>query len=148
MGHPRPHILLVEDHPLLVQVMTRFLQEQGNMVLWGSVATATAALDELAAAASGEPGLPDIVIVDVSLPGMSGIDLVKELGELYPDLPCLIVSAHSDISYVRQAISNGAQGYVAKGDPMAILEAVHTVLDGGRYFSSDLDDISQDSAPP
>jgi DNA-binding NarL/FixJ family response regulator len=135
-----PAALIVEDHEVMGRMMIRLLKERGNVEVWAVVKTAEAALEKLAAVESGaasEPEtedqglldrMPDLVLVDISLPGMSGIELVARLKELYPDLPCLVVSAHDDASYVKQALDNGARSYVPKGDPYGIVQAVWEVL--------------------
>lgn len=132
MSATPPSVLLVEDHGVMGRMLARFLQEQGKIEVWAVAETAEAALKQLAVADARQP---DLVLVDVSLPGMSGIDLLAELGRLYSTLPCLMLSAHRDLHYVRQALKNGARGYVTKGDAPAILEAVQRVLKGERYLS-------------
>ena len=129
-----PSLLLVEDHATLGRIIARFLRERGNVEIWALVETAEAALERLAAP-SANGNRPDLVLIDVSLPGMSGIELVAELARLYPRLPCLMLSAHGDPKYVRQALDNGARGYVAKGDPPVILQGVTRVLDGQVFLS-------------
>ncbi|MDX1663014.1 MAG: response regulator transcription factor [Candidatus Promineifilaceae bacterium] len=134
MRERTPSILLIEDHATLGRILARFLRERGNMAIWALVETAEAALERLAARpANGGP--PDLILIDASLPEMSGIDLVAELARRYPELPCLMLSAHSDPKYVRQALDNGARGYVAKGDPPVVVEAVGQVLNGEIYLS-------------
>ena len=132
-----PSLLLLEDHALMGNMLSRFLQERGKMKVWALVETAEEALEKLSHLGSNSRG-PDLALVDVSLPGMSGIELVAELGQLYPALPCLMVSAHRDASYVRRALDKGARGYVAKGTPAAIIEAVGVVLAGERYLSEEI----------
>ena len=134
MRSPRTSVLLVEDHIFMGRMLARLLQEQGKMEVWAITETGEAALEKLAAVAANEQP-PDLALVDVSLPGMSGIDLVAELARLYSVLPCLMLSAHRDLNYVRQALDNGARGYVAKGDPPAIIDAILHVLDGEIYLS-------------
>ena len=134
MRERAPSILLVEDNATLGRVLARFLRERGNMEVWALVETAEGALEWLAAL-SADGGRPDLVVIDVSLPGMSGIELVAELARLYPELPCLMLSAHSDPQHVRQALDNGARGYAAKGDPPVLVEAVEQVLGGEIYLS-------------
>lgn len=143
---PMPSILVVEDHPFMAQMMSRLLREKGMMEIWAIVATAEAALDALEAAGPGKAtsqkngpsSLPDLALVDISLPGMSGVDLLTELGRIYPDLPCLIVSAHSHPSYAQQALDRGARGYVAKDEAMVIIEAIKLVLKGEIYLSNNM----------
>lgn len=135
MSSPQISILLVEDHAVVGRMLARFLQELGKMEVWAVVETGEAVLEKLAAAGNE---LPDMVLVDVSLPGISGIDLVAELARLYSGLPCLMLSAHRDIKYVRQALANGALGYVTKDDPLAIIDAIQRVLKGKIYLSEDM----------
>lgn len=141
MSQRAPSILLVEDHATVGRVLARFLQLRGNMEVWARVETAEAALQRLAAlSTNGKPDVqgtdrPDLVLIDVSLPGMSGLELVAELARLYPELPCLMLSGHSNPKHVRQALDNGARGYVAKGDPLVLVEAVEQVLGGEIYLS-------------
>ncbi len=125
------NILVVEDHPLFVQSLVRLLRDRGN--------------HEVTAVASGEQALerlPDskvqLVLIDVSLPGMSGIELLKEIDAKKPGLPCLMVSGHMAMQYVNQSMSLGARGYVLKEDIPGILEAITHVLQGGTYISSAL----------
>jgi len=144
-----PSILVVEDHPFMAQMMGRLLREKGQLEIWDIVETAEAALDALGAATtlkSGESArrddgaspLPDLALVDISLPGMSGVDLLTELEQLYPDLPCLIVSAHSHPSYAQQVLDRGARGYVAKEEAITIIEAIKQVLKGKVYLSDSM----------
>jgi DNA-binding NarL/FixJ family response regulator len=157
-----PAVLLVEDHAALGQMMSRFLREQGRMGVWAIARTAEEALARLAAAGNAASAghspapsadgaaatLPDLVLVDVSLPGMSGIELIGELARLYPGLRCLVLSAHRDPSYVRQALDKGARGYVAKGAPDALLEAIDHVLQGGIYLSAEHHRALRSQQPP
>jgi DNA-binding NarL/FixJ family response regulator len=78
---------------------------------------------------------PDLILVDISLPGKNGIALVEEMRKKQPNLRCLIVSGHEESVYVRQALKAGARGYVMKGDPDAILRAIRHVIDGNIYLS-------------
>jgi DNA-binding NarL/FixJ family response regulator len=129
----RPSVLLVEDHPTLGRVLGRYLRQSGKMEVWSTAQTAEAALESLASA--GGDRRPDLILVDVSLPGMSGLDLLAELGRRYPEMPCLMLSASHNPGHVRQALANGARGYVAKGDAPAIVDAIRRVLDGHVYLS-------------
>ena len=139
-----PSILVVEDHPFMAQMLSRLLHERGKLEIWGMVETAEAALAALAANAlkrsksSSENNVlapPDLVVVDLSLPGMNGMELLTELGQLYPNLPCLVVSAHSHPSYAQRVLDRGARGYVAKEDAITIVDAVKRVLKGEVYLS-------------
>lgn len=112
------------------QAILRLLAGVSWLELTGAAASAEEAL-----AALPDAG-PELLLVDVSLPGMSGIELVRRLTA--EDGPiCLMVSGHSDSTYVRRARKVGAHGYVMKGDPHALLEAIEVVLDGGTWFTED-----------
>ena len=110
--------------------------------MWAMVQTAEEALDllERAAAqqASGQESFPDLMLVDVSLPTMNGITLVAIVHKKYPDLPCLMLSGHDKLTYVRRALSAGARGYVTKDTPLLIVEGISRVLAGEIYLSENL----------
>lgn len=130
-----PTILMVEDHAPLAQILIRFLREKGNMEVVAVARTGKEALAQL-------PELTvDIVLVDVSLPAMSGIDLVGILSETYPDLPCMMLSGHRRHTYVKRALDAGARGYVTKDNVSAILEGVRSVLKGEIYLSDDVREL-------
>lgn len=125
-------LLVVEDNAVLASTMVRFLRDQGDLTVVGVATTAEAALEQL------ETLVVDLVLVDVALPAMSGIDLVAIVHKRYPELPCLMLSGHNEIDYVRRALAAGAKGYVVKGSPLTIKVAVKRVLAGEIYLSDEL----------
>jgi len=127
-----PVLLIVEDNGLLADSLARFLRDQGKLTVLAVVPSGEEALEQL------RHQEVDLVLVDVALPGMNGIDLVATLHEQYPKLPCLMLSGHTEIGYVRRALAAGAKGYIVKSDPIAILIAVQHVLAGGLYLSEEL----------
>ncbi len=121
-------ILVVEDHPLFVQSLVRLLQEKGRY--------------DVTTAASGEDALEklqgsayDLALIDGSLPGINGIELIDGIRERQPDMPCLMVSGHLTPRYVHDSMSAGAKGYVLKEDINGILDGISRVLKGGTYVS-------------
>lgn len=125
-------LVLVEDHPILARTIERFLTRYEDISIVATIESAEAALAQL-------PDLAvDLALIDVSLPGMSGIDLVATLHEQQPDLNCLILSGHTEPDYVRRALSAGAQGYITKGKPALLIDAVRRVLAGEIYISEEL----------
>jgi DNA-binding NarL/FixJ family response regulator len=78
---------------------------------------------------------PDVLLTDLQLPDGNGIELTESIGKLYPGLPCVMLSGHHDHAYVRRALDAGARGYILKGDPQEIAEAILRVLDGEIYVS-------------
>lgn len=117
-------LFIVDDHPLVRRSMRGLLDLEPDFEVVGEADSAERALELLA-----EP-LPDLVLVDYSLPGMNGVELVQRLGASYPGLYCLVVSSHHERFYVDAALATGARGYVLKGEPDALLRAVVGVLRG------------------
>ena len=112
--------------------LLELLAAEPDLNVLGAAATAEEALQTLA-----ELQL-DLVLVDVSLPGLSGIGLVERLSEQRPSLKTLMVSGHSDTSYARAALKAGARGFVTKDDPDTVLEGVRTVLNGATFVTERL----------
>ena len=128
-------ILLVDDHPLLRQGIAMTIEAEADFEVVGQASDAEEALARFDALA------PDLVITDISLPGMNGLELLKHLLTLYPDLPVLVVSRHDEELYAERAVRAGARGYVSKlaaGDQ--IVTAIRRVLRGGIHLSEDLKD--------
>lgn len=128
-------ILLVDDHPLMRKGLALTLDAETDLRVVGQAEDAEAALqmvDELE---------PDIVIVDVSLPGMSGLELIKHLTAVNPDIKTLVVSRHDEVLYAERSIRAGAKGYIMKlvaGD--VIVKAVRRILNGGIYVSEEINE--------
>lgn len=80
----------------------------------------------------------DLVLVDLSLPGMSGFELVSIVHERWPDIRCLILSGHARSSYAAEALAVGARGYVVKGTPRQLRTAIREVLAGNVYVSDSM----------
>lgn len=133
-------ILIVEDHGTVADMIARFVERYIKTARTEIVGSAEAALDYLAGIdpGTGESAHPDLALIDVSLPGMSGIDLVSKLQADFPAIQCLMLSGHKEPAYVRRSLEMGARGYVAKGNPPAIVEGVKQVLEGKVYVSEDV----------
>jgi len=127
-GRPA-RILIVDDHPVFRLGLARMLDGEEGLAVCGearSVEEAVASLDELA---------PDLVVVDISLPGASGLDLVKGIKERWPELPALVLSMHDGALFAGRSLRAGARGYVNKQEPVEeMIAAVRTVLAGGTYL--------------
>jgi DNA-binding NarL/FixJ family response regulator len=81
----------------------------------------------------------DVAVLDLSLGDASGLEVLKELKQVRPKLPVLILSMHSEEQYARRAFRAGAAGYITKDSPRAeLIRAVNKVIEGGRYFSPEL----------
>ncbi len=126
-------ILIIDDHPLMRKGLAQTLQSEPDLTVCGQAADAEEALGIL------EKIEPDLAIVDVSLPGMSGLELIKHLQALRPHMGILVVSRHDESLYAERAIRAGARGYVMKlegGD--VIVKAVRHVIGGGIYVSDEI----------
>ena len=124
-------IFIVEDHRVMRDSLILYIGRTPWLEVCGAVASAEEALVQLP-----ESGA-DLVLVDISLPGMNGIDLIKQLRRQLPALPCLILSGHVEERYAGPAAEVGAVGYVMKDDADALIAKIQQVLE-----------ISPDSCPP
>lgn len=124
-------IYIVEDHPIMRETLQDYLALDADLEICGmaeSAEEASAALEDVA---------PDVVIVDLSLPGRSGLELVGEIGERW-GTPCVILSGHGERTYVGKALACGARGYVLKGSPRELAPAIREVFGGAIYLSPGL----------
>jgi two-component system invasion response regulator UvrY len=111
----------------------RIVEERGGAPIFGEAASAESAIELVRAEAW------DLAVLDVSLAGRSGLDVLVDIKRLRPLLPVLMLSMHSEEQYARRAFKAGASGYVMKDSPRAILiEAINKVITGGRYVSPSL----------
>lgn len=122
-------IVLIEDHPIMQLVIRETIERDSSLVVAVTVASAEQALE------IAEIDTYDLLLVDVSLPQMNGIDLVRALRVDHPELRCLMLSGHVEQRYVAHSINAGARGYVAKDDTEELLEAITCVLAGETYIS-------------
>ncbi|HEX8845150.1 MAG TPA: response regulator transcription factor [Pyrinomonadaceae bacterium] len=126
-------ILLVDDHEVVRDGVKRILDKQPGAATFGEAGTAPEAL-----ALVREQDW-DVMLLDISLGGRDGLEVLKEIKQLRPRLPVLILSMHSEELFARRALKAGAAGYVTKGSPRAeLVEAVDKVIKGGIYVSPSL----------
>ena len=126
-------VLVVDDHPIVRQGLAQIINQEKDLTVCCEAKNADEALQRVA------KELPDIVTVDISLEGASGMDLIKALRSRYPELPALVLSIYDESIYAERAISVGARGYVMKQkSPTAIIGAIHTILHGKMAFSEEI----------
>lgn len=126
-------ILIIDDHEVVRDGVKRIFDEQSGAVVFGEASTGREAL-QLAREEDW-----DLAVLDLSLGNQSGLELLKELKQVRPRLPVLILSMHSEEQYARRAFKAGASGYVTKGSSRAELaKAVNKVVTGGTYITSAL----------
>ena len=123
-------ILIADDHAIVRHGLARILERTGDMSI---VAEHDNGVDALNWLRSNDC---DIALIDISMPGMNGIDLLKQLRVEKPKLPVLIVSIYSEDQYAVRLIRAGAAGYLTKGcAPAIVVEAVRQVVSGKKYIS-------------
>lgn len=125
-------IFVVEDHETMRLTLDAYLSREDDFVVCRLVKTAEAAIEQIADAQ------PSLMLIDVSLPQMSGLDLVGWVREHHPDLPILILSGHGEPRYVRNALEAGADGYILKGHIKQVPLAIRQVLEGEQYLGPQL----------
>lgn len=128
-------LLIVDDHPIFREGLVQVLSQESGLAICGKASNAATAM-ELANSMK-----PDLAIVDISLGGKSGIELLKTLRATNPEIPVLVLSMHDEMLYAERALRAGAMGYLMKGEPVeAVLEAIKKVLSGQLYLSKAMSD--------
>jgi len=123
-------VFVVDDHPLLRQGIALLINREPDLAVCGEAANAQDAMKAIAAKR------PDILIVDISLNGPDGLDLLKTLRSSYSDLPVLILSMHDETIYAERALRARANGYIMKQEATEkVLVAVRRILGGDIYLS-------------
>ena len=126
----KKRILLVDDHPVLRKGLVRLIDSKEDFVVCGEASSATDAMAMIRTLN------PDLVIVDIGLPGTSGIELTKTIRAEFPKLPVLILSMHEETLYATRALRAGAMGYIVKQDAIDnIAAALQEAFSGRRYLS-------------
>ena len=126
-------IMIVDDHPVMRMGYRFLIESESDLSVCCEAGSALEAMD------IARRDRPDLMIVDISLGGMNGIVLIKNLLAEMPDLLTLVVSTHDETIYSERAIHAGARGYVMKSEvDRTIVEAVRRVLRGGFYISDQM----------
>ncbi len=124
-------VLIVDDHSIVREGMKRLIESESDLVVCAEAEEGSQALD------LADKTRPDIAILDIGLPGMSGLDVIKNLKTRFPHLPMLAVSTYDETIYAERAIRAGAKGYLMKKESaMKIIEAIRKILSGKLYLSA------------
>lgn len=133
MNKPKSKIFLVDDHPLVREWLTNLIHQQTDLVVCGEADSAADALESVTRSK------PDVAIVDISLKGGSGIELIKSLRKLLPELAIIVLSMHEESLYAERAVRAGARAYLMKRETAKkVIAAIRDVLDGKLYLSQQL----------
>lgn len=132
-------IIIVDDHPIVRQGIAQLINEESDLEVCceaGDAEEALGALQGCACSCCAIPRTVDIAVVDMSLPGVSGIELVKIIRSRYENIPILVISMHDESLYAERALKAGAKGYIMKQEATEkILVAIRHILRGDIYVS-------------
>ena len=129
-GAERTRVLIVDDHPIVRQGLAQMINQEADLIVCGEAEDAQSALQAVAELH------PDLVLIDLSLKGGSGLDLIRALRTRQSMLPVLVVSMHDESLYVERALRAGARGYIMKHEATDIMmNAIRRVLRGEIYVS-------------
>lgn len=133
MGQPDIEVLVVDDHPIVRRGLVQLVDQQSGLRVTGEAEGAGQAQ------ALVEETNPNVVLLDLSLEGMSGLELLKQLRSFHPDLSVLVISMHDEKLYAERALEAGAKGYIMKRAPDdEVIRAVRSVAADETYISDEL----------
>ena len=128
-------IYIVDDHPLVRQGLSQIVASEADMEICGEAEDSPAAIRGV-----GEAN-PDAIIVDISLKGANGIELIKNLKAIHDDIPILVFSMHDETIYAQRALRAGAKAYVMKKEsPSKVVDAIRKIIQGEIYVSPSVAD--------
>lgn len=123
-------VLIADDHPIVRQGLRQILSETGDMVVAGEASDGRETLTQVRA------GDWDVLVLDITMPERGGLDILKELKQIQPKLPILVLSIHAEEQLAVRLLKAGAAGYLTKENaPGELVKAIRKVLSGGRYIS-------------
>ncbi len=125
-------VLLADDHSIVRDGLRRIVEEDGAMTVVAEASDGREALRKI------DDSRPDVAVVDISMPGYDGLDVVSRLKDAHPTLPVLILTMHEEAQYVVRAIEAGAMGYLTKQSaPEQLVTAIRKLHDGQRYITDE-----------
>ena len=126
-------ILVADDHAMFVDGIESILKNEKDITVIGHCYNGQSVLDFV------KKDQPDIILLDINLPDMTGIEVSKKILSSNPEVKILAISMFNEESFVTEILNNGAQGYILKNTGREeLLKAIHTIYDGQTYFSNDV----------
>jgi DNA-binding NarL/FixJ family response regulator len=125
-------VLLADDHSIVRAGLRRIVEESGDMEVIAEASDGREAIRLV------HDELPDVAVIDISMPGLDGLEVVSQLQGHFPELPILILTMHEEGQYVVRAIQAGARGYITKQSaPEQLVRAIRKVFSGSRYLTDE-----------
>jgi DNA-binding NarL/FixJ family response regulator len=129
-------VIIVDDHEIVRKGLIQIMTEVPDIEVRGEAGNANEALTHI------RSGCCDVAVIDLTMPGKSGLDLLQELKREYPTLPVLVLSMHSEDEYAVRVIKAGAAGFLTKRSaPKELIGAIRKVYQGGRYISTPVAEV-------
>jgi two-component system invasion response regulator UvrY len=123
-------ILLADDHSIVRSGLRRIIEDAGDMTVVAEADDGREAIQQV------HQFRPEVAVIDISMPGLDGLEVISQLRHHYPDLPILILTMHEEEQYVVRSIAAGANGYITnRSAPEQLVKAIRKVYAGGRFLS-------------
>ncbi|MCK9377847.1 MAG: response regulator transcription factor [Syntrophobacterales bacterium] len=123
-------VVLADDHPMFREGIRRIIERIADVVISGEASDGLELLEHL------KKSCPDLVILDISMPNLRGLEAIREIKKLYPQVKVVVLTMHRKKEFIRQALADGADGFLLKEDPSGeLIRAVQTVQKGEKYLS-------------
>ena len=125
-------VLLADDHAIFRAGLRRLVEEAGDMAVIAEAADGHEAIKRI------HDVMPDVVVIDISMPGLDGLEVISQLNFSHPKLPILVLTMHEEEQYVVRTIAAGARGYITKRSvPEQLVQAIQKLHAGGRYLTEE-----------
>jgi DNA-binding NarL/FixJ family response regulator len=129
----KKRVLIADDHAIVRKGLRQILEENSDITVTAEAVNGQDVLEKM------RNGSFDLVLLDISMPGRNGLDVLKDIKASHPGLPVLMLSMYPEEQYAVRALKSGASGYLTKESaPDELMEAVKKVIKGGKYISSSL----------
>ena len=129
-AQPKKRIVIVDDHPMMRVGLAQLIEHEADLLVDAQAESAAQALRII------EKSVPDLLLVDISLPDKGGLELIKDVNTLHPTLPILVISMHDEALYAERVLRAGGRGYIMKQEGgMKLMQAIRQVISGRIYVS-------------